>query len=526
MPPAISSPALADATGLLNRELAARIRRIARLLEPAYPKLESAYGKLLERRGFDARESKALISITPAAAARLLGQRKSIADLFEQIEYSGRRLAKLDVAPAAVVESLSMFDTVLARPLRRLGPELAAEVRWVFGQLNFCTVITLNNAFYQVREAETQAFFELHDAELAATSARDLIAAYVRVLARFARADAACAAIPELDGTGPPACLRRLSEPRMFHSSRAGLLVDPAWKGRYRAVWSIPVSGGALQFGFQKDYEWLPRELRLLVSAAGRCKSVLEKMRLTEELAARERQIRELAIRMLEAEERERRRIGRELHDETGQLLPYLRLQLEMLERSMPDASAEVKRSLAEARELIGRTVAEIRRVLADLSPAVLEQLGLAAAVRRLLSRLRQMHGVETHLDATRLVRLPKQTEAAAYRIAQECCNNVARHSAARRLNVWLGTADGRLKMRIEDDGIGFRVKEALAKTGSYGLAGMRERVALSGGRFRLSSRPGRGTRVLVEMPVPESERSERNRLRSPEEAVHALSTS
>ncbi|HEX8986300.1 MAG TPA: histidine kinase [Bryobacteraceae bacterium] len=520
MQTAIPSPALADATGLLDRALARRVRKVARLLEPADAALEASFLQALARRGFDARQSKALASITPVAAARQFGKRKPVAALVEQIEYSGRRLAKLDVAPAAVVESLAAFDGLLGLPLLRLSPEDAAEIRWVCGQLSFCTVITLNNAFYQVREAETQAFFELQDAELEASTGRDLVAGYLRVLARYGRADAACAAIPELDSPFSPKVLRKLQKPRVFRVTRGcgrGLLIDPAWSGRYRSIWSIPLGAGALQFGFKREYDWLPRELRLLLSAAGRCKGMLDKMRLTEELAASERQIRELAIRMLEAEERERSRIRRELHDETAQLLPCLQLQLEVLERSSPNASVEIKEGLAEARELIGRTVTEIRRVLSDLSPAILEQLGLAAAVRRLLRQLRRVHGVDTRLDAIRLGRLPKQAEIAAYRILQECCNNVARHSLAQHLNVCLGTADGRLKMQIEDDGVGFRVEEALTKTESYGLAGIQERVALTGGQFRIASHPGRGTKISVELPVPETERSERGRQRSPE---------
>jgi two-component system sensor histidine kinase UhpB len=217
---------------------------------------------------------------------------------------------------------------------------------------------------------------------------------------------------------------------------------------------------------------------------------------------------------MLDAEERERRRIGRELHDETAQVLPYLRLRLEMVERAAPEAPAVVKEGLAEARELIGRAVVEIRRVLSDLSPAVLEQLGLAAAVRHLLSQVHQTHGVAVRLKATRLRRVRKTAEIAAYRIVQECCNNVVRHSSASHLNISLSTADEWLKMRIEDDGVGFRVEEALARADSYGIAGMRERVALAGGRFDVWSRRGQGTRVSVEIPAPAPERAQTARRR------------
>ncbi len=498
------SPAPADATGLLNAGFVRRIRRTARLLGPACPTLEARFLKLLAERGFDPNQARTLAAITLAAAVRLIARGKPLPDFFEQVAYSGRRLAKLDVDPVSVLESLAAFDGLLLKTLRSFSPADSAEVRWVSGQLSFCTVITLNNAFYQVREAETAAFFELHDAELEAANGRDLIESYVDILARYARADAVSVRTPEAGGGPPDAVPTGLSKLRMFQAGASPrLLLDPDWSKRYRSVWSVPLGGGVVQFAFKKDYAWLPREVRLITGAAVRVRSVLEKLRLTGQLALREQEVRELATRMRDTEERERRRIRRELHDETAQILPYLCLHLEMLESAVPETPAEVKRGLAEARELIGRTIVEIRRILSDLSPAVLEQLGLAAAVRQLLKQLRQAHGIAVSLDSKRLGRLPRETETAAYRIIQECCTNVARHSSAAHLNVSLSTADGELKMRIEDDGVGFLVEEALTKKDSYGLAGMRERAALAGGRFDMSSRPGDGTLVAVTLPAP-----------------------
>jgi signal transduction histidine kinase len=101
------------------------------------------------------------------------------------------------------------------------------------------------------------------------------------------------------------------------------------------------------------------------------------------------------------------------------------------------------------------------------------------------------------------LATLPEKTAILVYRLVQECCNNVARHSSASHLNVSLSAADGMLKMRIQDDGVGFRVAEALGKPESYGLAGMRERVALAGGKFEIVSSPGQGARVSVVIPIP-----------------------
>ncbi len=515
-------PPLAQAADLLSAEFRRRLRSLARLLKEESRVLDAAFLRCLRRRRFDARQSKALGAITFGAAVRVLAQRKPLAGFFEQVEYNGRRLAKLDMTPAEVLDALSSYDRLLAGRSGALSGSDGEDLRWVSGQLGFCVVLTLNSAFYQVREAETKAFFELHDAELRAPSEGDLLEAYVGILARFCRADAACGVLFDPGRQAPVACgvpiplppgfpWKRLGQPRLLRAGNGrgqGLLV-PSWSRQYVSTWSVPLrDAGAMQFGFCKEYEWLPRELRLLSGAGGRCVMAAEKLRLASQLAAREREVRDLAERLLQAEERERRRIRRELHDEAGQLLPYVRLQLEMIAREKDVPPAIIGR-LAEAREAIGRTVVEIRRVLSDLSPAVLEQLGLAAAVRQLLIRLQRVHGVSTRLEGTGLKTLPENTAILAYRLVQECCNNVARHAAAAHLNVFVAAADGRLKMRIQDDGVGFRVAEALGKPGSHGLAGMRERVALAGGRIEIASAPGRGARVSASIPIssaPEAE--------------------
>jgi signal transduction histidine kinase len=246
---------------------------------------------------------------------------------------------------------------------------------------------------------------------------------------------------------------------------------------------------------------WLPRELKLLTVAAERLLLSSEKLRLAEDLASREAQVRSLAAHMVEVEEVERRRISRELHDEAGQLLLYLRLQLELVGRSVPEDLPDLNNGLATARDLIDRTVLEMRRLISDLSPAVLEQLGLGAAVRQLVNRFRQMYRIQVRLQLPKLAPLPKKIEIVVYRLVQECCNNVARHSSASRVNLSLSTADGILRLRVEDDGVGFDIDEAFSRRDSFGLAGMRERVTLAGGRFAVESRPGQGATVYVELP-------------------------
>ncbi len=152
----------------------------------------------------------------------------------------------------------------------------------------------------------------------------------------------------------------------------------------------------------------------------------------------------------------------------------------------------------------------ETRRLIAALSPAVLQQLGLGAALRQLVSRFRQLHDCQVRLQVPPLDHLSKQLETIVYRLAQECFNNIAKHSQASNVNISLTLADGILRLNVEDDGVGFQVSEALAKQNSFGLAGMRERVTLLGGNFEVASERGsgrkrkQGTRITTELPIPE----------------------
>jgi signal transduction histidine kinase len=519
---------------LLSRQLRTQIRALARQMEPYARKLERSFMAEMRKLGWSAIQRQTLARITLGTAARMLAGRGPLAAFFEHLEYNGRRLAKLDLGRGAVVEALQSYDRLLARELRHFEPEEAARLQWVSGQLNFLIALTVNDAFYQVREAETKAFYELFQAELESAGQRQLLERSLGTLVRFCQADAgrlflfhrekqswlvlgAPGAVELCPAADAQAMLNKLALPRHIRGGAASqrLLLDPAWRGRYPSCWSVPlisVAGvtGAMQFGFRKTYAWLPRELGMLSGAAERCLLGSEKLRLAEDLAAREEQVRELASHMIEVEERERRRISRELHDEAGQLLLCLPLQLDMIERSVPDAPARFSEGLSDAREMVGRAVVEIRRLISDLSPAVLEQLGLGAAVRQLVNRFRTLQGVQVRLHLPRLEALDKRTELVVYRLVQECCSNIARHSSASNVIISLSTADKSLRLCVEDDGVGFRVEEALVRRESFGLAGMRERVALFGGQFEVQSRPGHGSSIGIVLPLPDQPASER----------------
>ncbi len=170
-----------------------------------------------------------------------------------------------------------------------------------------------------------------------------------------------------------------------------------------------------------------------------------------------------------------------------------------MLERQAPQALAP---ALREARQATERTIAELRRIVAALSPSVLERLGLAAALRHLAARFRKIHPGQLRLRLAGLpARLPGRVEEIVYRVAQESLQNVAKHSGAGRVMLSLRTSDRNIRLSVADNGAGFGTDVAQSKPASFGLSGMRERAALIGGTLDVRSAPGKGVTVLLELP-------------------------
>jgi signal transduction histidine kinase len=476
------------------------LTRFARLVEPHLPRLDADLRRRL--KPCDARQIKALSLITSGAAARLLFAGRPIADFFEQVAYNSRRLAKLNVPPVEVLETLQVYDCEIDGLLAKHALQAVGQ------QLHFRTLLAVNNAYYQVREAETQAFYGLLRADMDATGLDDLLQRFILVLTRTFRAQAG-RLIPVGDRPGvASAVLKRLARPCYIAAGSRDeeLVLDRGMQGGFQSYWSIPYfSGGRLagliQFGFPTPYRWLPRELDLLNAFAERCLRGAERARLIEDLAAREEQVRSLAAHLLQAEEDERRRISRELHDEVGQSMLFLRLHLEMLEKHAP---ADLAPKLAEARGVAERIIAEMRRIIAALHPSAVEELGLLAAIRHLSARFRKLYPIKVHLRLTAYgARLPRETETAIYRVVQECFQNIGKHSGASRVNLLLRSTDTLLELNVADDGVGFEVDRAVAQPNSFGLKGMRERVAQVGGRLEVRSSPGHGSTIAMRLPIP-----------------------
>ena len=226
---------------------------------------------------------------------------------------------------------------------------------------------------------------------------------------------------------------------------------------------------------------------------------------MARELRERDEERSQLLGRVLTAQEDERRRISRELHDETGQALTSLLLGLTHLEQSV--AEEDARALLAELRVMTAEAMDLTRNLAGELRPSSLDDLGLEAALSRYVADYGKKHRIDTDFHANGFAgsRLAPETETALYRIVQEALTNVARHAGASSVNVLLERRNGRAVLVVEDDGRGFDVsgvRGSGARSGKLGLLGMEERATLVGGTLAIESRPGSGTALFVEVPV------------------------
>jgi signal transduction histidine kinase len=208
-----------------------------------------------------------------------------------------------------------------------------------------------------------------------------------------------------------------------------------------------------------------------------------------------ERVERDALRRVVAAQELERQRLARELHDETGQALTSILLGLKQLD------GAESPAAVAELRELVVATLQDVRRLAVELRPKVLDDFGLVAALERLTQGFAEHTGISVDLEAGGLTeRPPVEVETAIYRIVQESLTNVVKHAQASSVSVVVTRGDGRIKAVIEDDGKGFEPETAGGE--GIGLVGMRERIELLDGSLTVESSERTGTTVAVEVPV------------------------
>lgn len=247
----------------------------------------------------------------------------------------------------------------------------------------------------------------------------------------------------------------------------------------------------------------------VVIGYAGRLEAKIREQRLRER--ENTRNLQRLSAKLVNAQEEERRSIARELHDEIGQALTAIKVELAVVERAL-DTQARTRNVLGEARAITDHALQTVRDLSQLLHPPLLDDLGLAATLDWYLGSFSKRTGIAAELLREEAdERLAPEIEMCLYRITQEALTNVAKHANATSCRVYLQRLTETVRLKVEDNGKGFDVRQVMARhlRSGLGLLGVQERVSEFGGTFRIESEPGQGTRLIVELPALPREQAE-----------------
>ncbi len=280
---------------------------------------------------------------------------------------------------------------------------------------------------------------------------------------------------------------------------------------RLRAFASVPLRSkekvlGVINIASYEARKFSTEDIRLLESIAAQVAVAVENAKLHQEVQRKEEIRGELLREIFSIQEEERKRIARELHDETSQSLASLAANLEATAGMLPPGANKVRARLRELQSLSISILDAIHKLTYELRPTLLDDLGLVAATRWLLDNILGAAGVMVDFKTTgRQRRLPPEIETTIFRVMQEAINNIAKHAHAKKASISLYSKNSVVGVRIRDDGRGFDVNEALGtkdRPRGLGLLGMKERVELMNGNLSIRSRPGGGTKIDIEIPL------------------------
>ncbi len=500
-------------------------------LTPYIPDITAQWREqLADECHLDSRTLSTLERITVGGGASYFCHRDFGAFL-ENLNYSGIRLAKLQVDTRLVRHALELYHTLCEPYIARLFSERAPEILTALEMLASTTFVAITGAYFDSRTRESSALLAVLDAELADSSLESMLQSVLEVtcttfeavlgafLLREPNTDLlrvhATVGLPKSVrgefsmeiGQGFPGGIARAGEPEMLMNAGHDPRVRHTPLEAAKSLWGVPVkcdgkSIGVLLIGFTKPYEWMPTERELLRAIADRSALAIDRARITAALREREAHIAEHSIHLLQAQEEERKRISRELHDETGQALMVVRLYLGMLESNLKPRTFGAKAKVRESIEVVDGAIEGIRRIIGRLSPLVLQELGLFAALRKEVKDLEKKSGVKARAVISEAVgRLSPDTETAIYRIVQEALHNVVKHAHATSAMVTMSRENGSIHLRVEDDGVGIFPKSNF-RGNSFGLAGIKERVGMLGGEVRVISMKGKGTCIEITVPA------------------------
>lgn len=322
--------------------------------------------------------------------------------------------------------------------------------------------------------------------------------------------------VDDLDRQDRKARLRLLGVSRDFHKYGEQDVKEAYEKARDVQV---QLSVAREREGFlRQQRDQLERRLKYLMSMLERAESLASQVGvamgylvhdlkdLPSKFANMEKS-RGLGLSIIKAQEEERRRVAREIHDGPAQLLANVVLRIDVCQRLAAQDVARLQEELGQLKDLVRLSLQDVRRIIFNLRPMALDDLGLVPAMRGYLKDFQEKTGVETDLvffGADR--RFENTFEVAIFRLIQEALTNVSKHAQAKRIWVKIDLGSREIKINVKDDGRGFDVEKARHEGAGtkFGLAGMRERAELLGGRTDVSSSPGLGTRVSFSVPLPE----------------------
>ena len=513
-----------------SREL---IAEVARALEPYFPDITHRWREQLTREfGFDGRTLAAVERLTLAAGCSYFCH-DDYSAFQENLNYFGTRLSKLQVDTRAVARALELYQSCCEPYIAGLFPEREAEAKAALEMLSSVSFVIISGAYFDAKTLESSALLSLLDAELASGDLDALLKKVLDITTQTFEASLGIILLRDAEsGTLKAACSvgQGVNLPEDFEiemgsgfsgkiavTGEPGMILDinnvetgslrPMVRVQAKSLWGVPLKAdgqiiGVMIIGFPKPYEWLPTERELMRAIGDRTALAIERARMTDELREREQRIAELSGHLLRAQEEERKRISRELHDETGQALMVIRLYLGMMESGI--TARNVRGKIRETVDVVDRTIEGIRRIIGKLSPLVLQELGLIAAIRKEAKDFAKNTGVKARVLITEDVgRLAPGTEQAIYRVVQEALHNVAKHAKASNVTVQVVREEQQVQVIVEDDGIGIQTRTG-AREQSFGLAGIKERIAMLGGISRVTSAEGKGTRIEINVPAGE----------------------
>lgn len=500
-------------------------------LQPHLAEMTAAWRqRMFEEFQFEGRAMAALERLNLGVGFMMFSH-SDFAEFTDNLCYYGKRLAKLRVDTRQVARSLEIYQKIVGPVIAQEFGDRRFQMMAALETLTSASFVAVSGAYFDVQQNASDALLKVLDAELSAKNLTALLERVLVVTAGIFGATVGVILLADSDtnklrvrsttglspGFGEDIAIAAGQgfTGHIFETGEADILPDLTLtagllnhelRDRSRALWGVPLKIserviGVLIIGFEKVYHWLPTELELFRAVADRSALAIDRAHMTDALREREMRIVELSGHLLKAQEEERKRISRELHDETGQALMVIRLYLGMLDGTVK--TREGKAKIGELFAVVDRTIEGIRRIIGRLSPLVLQELGLISAIRKEAKDLAKTAGVQSRVAISDNVgRLDPGLEAAIYRVVQESLHNVAKHAQAQNVNIQMERQGETLKLVIEDDGVGIRTVTNPLRP-SFGMAGMHERVSTLGGQMKVVSHKGEGTKISVTVPIP-----------------------